>query len=87
MDSLNLLIENGADLSKRNNDGLTAYDEMIRQDNLDIYKCVYDQAKMVKRNMKEVMIEINCIGRTFFTVTFSGRKRWYKVFEISIRVR
>ena len=54
MDSLNLLVEYGSDLSKKNNDGLTSYDEMCRHDNLEIFECVFEFAKKAPRNMKDV---------------------------------
>ena len=66
MDSLSLLIDNGADLTLRHNHNMTVYDEIIRNDNSDLLECVYDHAKLVKRNMKEVgrssLILIQIIG-------------------------
>jgi len=40
-DSLNLLIENGADLSKRNQQEMSSFDEILRNDNKDLFECVF----------------------------------------------
>lgn len=37
MDALNLLIENGADLAKKHNAEMTCFDEIIRNDNLELF--------------------------------------------------
>lgn len=49
-DSLNLLIEHGADLSKKHNHDMTCFDEIIRTDNKDLLECVYSYTKKLKRN-------------------------------------
>lgn len=36
-DALNLLIENGAELSRRNRNGLSCLDEIIRSDNAELF--------------------------------------------------
>eukprot|EP00347_Sterkiella_histriomuscorum_P009685 403340270 len=51
-DALNLLIENGADLSKKHSKNLTCYDEIVRQDNIDLLGCIYSYSKTMKRDMK-----------------------------------
>lgn len=53
-DALNLLIENGADLSARSNNNLTTYQEIIRADNGDLLECIYPLIKGFekKRSMK-----------------------------------
>lgn len=45
MDAVNLLLENGADLSKKDNSNLTCYDEIVRNDNVDLLSCVYPLIK------------------------------------------
>ena len=41
-DSLNLLLESGANLSARHNGGLKVYEEIIRADNSMLLECVFD---------------------------------------------
>lgn len=41
MDVLNLLIENGADLVKRNTHGSTCFEELMKQDDFDLLECIY----------------------------------------------
>jgi ankyrin repeat protein len=41
-DSLNLLMENGADLTLKNGSGLSALDEIVRNDYKDLFECIYD---------------------------------------------
>jgi ankyrin repeat protein len=57
-DSLNLLIDAGADLTKKHNHDMTCFDEIIRTDNKDLLECVYHLTKNIKRNMKEVLITL-----------------------------
>ena len=54
-DSLNLLIESGANLEKRNKNNLTVYEEIIRSDNADLFECIYSHVKasQEKRNLKK----------------------------------
>lgn len=40
-DPLNLLIENGADLSIKTKAGRNAFDEMVNNDNVDLLACVW----------------------------------------------
>ncbi len=54
MDSVNLLLENGCDLGKKHNHELSGFDEIVRTDNLEMLECVYDLAKKIKRNYKQV---------------------------------
>ena len=58
-DALNLLIEAGADLGRRHLGLLDCFGEIIRTDNIDLFECVYDYSKKVKRNMKEVKMSLN----------------------------
>lgn len=44
-DALNLLMENGADLTIKHDMKLTAYEEMVRADNADLLECVYTIVK------------------------------------------
>ena len=44
-DALNILIERGADISLKHNEGLSAYEEMVRNDNADLLECVYPLVK------------------------------------------
>jgi hypothetical protein len=56
MDSLNLLIEHGADLAnKKHNHKMSCLDEIVRNDNSDLLGCVFPlyQNTFVKRNLKE----------------------------------
>ena len=41
MDSLNLLIENGADMSLKDNSNMNTYDEIVRNDHKDLFECIY----------------------------------------------
>lgn len=54
-DALNLLIENGVDLEKRNRNKLTVYEEIVRSDNADLLECIYPYVKdfQHKRNLKQ----------------------------------
>jgi ankyrin repeat protein len=55
-DSLNLLLEKGADLAnKKHNHKMSCLDEIVRNDNVDLLECVYPIYKNVlgKRNLKE----------------------------------
>ena len=54
MDVLNLLIENGADLTKRNPLDMNCFDEIVKTDDLDLFECVYPLTRNLKRNLKEV---------------------------------
>jgi len=51
-DSLNLLMESGADLTLRNGSGLSALDEIVRNDYKDLFECIYDKVKLLKRDLK-----------------------------------
>ena len=44
-DSLNLLLENGADLQAKSSHGMSVYHEIIRADNGDLLECVYREVK------------------------------------------
>jgi hypothetical protein len=33
---------------------MSCFDEILRNDNLELYECVYELAKNIKRNIKEV---------------------------------
>lgn len=44
-DPLNLLIENGADLSLKNQMGRNVFDEIVMNDNADLLACVWTYAK------------------------------------------
>jgi ankyrin repeat protein len=50
-DSLNLLLENGADLITKNDSGMTPIDEIIRNDHKDLLSCVYEKIRFVKRDL------------------------------------
>ena len=50
-DSLNLLLENGAELLAKNDSAMTAIDEMIRNDHKDLLSCVYDKTRFIKRDL------------------------------------
>ena len=49
-DSLNLLLENGADLSMKANSNMTAFDEVVRNDHVDLFECIHPYAKHYKRD-------------------------------------
>lgn len=44
-DSLNLLIEMGANLHEKHDHGMTVVDEIIRSDNKDLLSCIYQTYK------------------------------------------
>ena len=50
-DSLNLLIENGAELTTKNKNNLSSFDEIVRNDHSDLFECVWPYAKNLKRDM------------------------------------
>ena len=50
-DALNLLIENGAELTAKNKNGLSILDEIVRNDHSDLFECVWQYAKLVKRDL------------------------------------
>jgi ankyrin repeat protein len=52
-DSLNLLIENGADPWRRHHHKMTVFDEIIRNDNKDLLSAVYDLSKSKPRDSNE----------------------------------
>ena len=52
-DSLNLLMENGADLQIRNKNGLSTFDEVVRNDHSDLFECVWPYAKLIKRDLNK----------------------------------
>lgn len=56
-DALNLLIENGSDVTKKNNNNLSCYEEMIRNDNKDLLECIFGT---VKQDQK--MRDISTLG-------------------------
>ena len=49
-DSLNLLIENGANLFHKNNQNLNVFEEIIWTDNGDLFACIYPLYKSSKKN-------------------------------------
>ncbi|CDW79760.1 ankyrin repeat protein [Stylonychia lemnae] len=51
-DALNLLIENGSDLSRKHFHNMNCFDEIVRNDNKDLFECVYTLTKNMKRNLK-----------------------------------
>jgi len=55
-DALNLLIENGAELTSLNKSGLSCFDEIVRSDNADLMECVWPFAKKVKRDLSVVSV-------------------------------
>ena len=55
-DSLNLLLEAGADLSIECDKGLTTFDEIVRNDHKDLFECVFPYAKKIKRDSSVVSI-------------------------------
>ena len=40
-DSLNLLLENGADMTVQNTNKMSAFDEIVRNDHKDLFECVF----------------------------------------------
>lgn len=52
-DSLNLLIEHGIDLNAKNGNGLSSFDEIIRNDHAELFECVWPYAKKVKRDLSQ----------------------------------
>lgn len=58
-DPLNLLIEQGADLSIKTSSGRNSFDEMVTNDNVDLLACVWSLAKKQKRDYKTVRLQVN----------------------------
>ena len=50
-DSLNLLLENGADMAIQNTSRMSAFDEVVRNDHRDLLECVFPYTKKIKRDM------------------------------------
>lgn len=44
-DALNLLIENGADISAVNNNNLSVYEEITRADHAELLECIYEDVR------------------------------------------
>lgn len=36
---------------------MNCFDEIIRNDNLELFECIYSYAKLIKRDMKEVIFK------------------------------
>lgn len=53
MDVLNLLLENGADLGLKTGFEGNGFDEVIKQDNIDLFECIYPYSKNLKRAPRE----------------------------------
>ena len=51
-DSLNLLMENGADITLKNNNNLSAYEEIIRNDNSELLECIFKDVQMDQKARK-----------------------------------
>jgi ankyrin repeat protein len=51
-DMVNLLKENGANFVLQNSAEMTPLHELVRCDNKDLFECVYEDAKLYKRNVK-----------------------------------
>lgn len=37
---------------------MSGFDEILRNDNLDLFECVYEHTKKIKRNYKEVTLTL-----------------------------
>ena len=59
-DSLNLLLEAGADLQKESNVGMSVVDEIVRKDNSDLFECIFPYIKNIKRDMAKVSFLYSC---------------------------
>ena len=53
-DALNLLMEYGGNLLKKNQTGLSPLEEMIRNDNSGLLSCVYDKKRHSARDMGDI---------------------------------
>jgi ankyrin repeat protein len=51
-DALNLLIEHGADLTKRNGHESTCFDELLKTDNLELFECIYPRYGHLQKRQK-----------------------------------
>jgi hypothetical protein len=93
MDSLNLLIENGCDLLRKHDNSMSSFDEILRNDNIELYECVFEYTKSIKRNLKEVLLIlvfltlIIYVGRKLFLIAFSCRQYRKQMLEIFVRER
>ena len=70
-DSLNLLIENGAELNEKNKNGLSCFDEIVRNDHSDLFECVWPYAKNLKRDMNQVSNLRNLSHKRWKVITHS----------------
>ena len=52
-DSLNLLIEHGANLWKKHHHKMNVFEEIVRSNDENLLKCVFDIYKTKKRDLKE----------------------------------
>ena len=50
------MIEHGADLTKRNDAEMNCFDEVIKEDNLDLLECIWPYTRYLKRNKQEVTL-------------------------------
>ena len=71
-DSLNLLIENGADISLKNNNNLSTYEEIIRADNQELLECIYEDVKADQKRRK--LNEKGSFGVLHLAASSSGPK-------------
>ena len=54
MDVLNFLIENGANLNRRDNEGKNCFDMIVENsDDKDLLECVFPMTKSIKRDLKQ----------------------------------
>ena len=85
-DSLNLLLEAGADLSKQSNVGMSVVDEIIRVDNADLFECIFPIVKNMKRDLSKVS-DIFC-GDTILLIRMGvlGLYTWQQVNKIKLRL-
>ena len=51
---MNLLIENGAVLGQKSKNGLSTFEEVVRNDHSELFECIWPYAKLVKRDLSLV---------------------------------
>ncbi len=54
MDTVNLLVENKANLGIKNSENMTSFDDIVKADNIDLLECVYEHTKNLKRDADDV---------------------------------
>jgi ankyrin repeat protein len=57
-DALNLLIENGADLTQKNKYGFNSIDYLVRHDHADLLECIYPHYEEYEENNHKTLYHL-----------------------------